>query len=83
MSASVQLDEFVDRVASGARQLVNDDALAASEGVEQRRLADVRTPHQGNASRTARGQRRGDGRLGGQNLHDDIEEVAGTASVQG
>ena len=80
--APIQLDELVNGIASRTCELVDDDAFAACKGVEQRRLADVRTPHQGDATRAARGQRRGHGRFGGQDLHDDVEEIAGTASVQ-
>ena len=53
--AAIQLDELVNGVASCTCKLVDDDALAAGKGVEERRLADVRTPHQGNAPRAARG----------------------------
>ena len=59
--ATVKLDELVDGVAGGARQLVDDDALAAGQGVEQGGLSDVRAAYQGDAARAADWQGRGDG----------------------
>ena len=47
--AAVDLDRGVDRVAGGARDLGDDHPLAAEEGVDEARLADVRAPDHGQA----------------------------------
>ena len=81
--APVQLDELVDGVSGRARQFVDDDALAAGQGVEQGGLTDVGTPDECHAARAARGERGGHGGLGRQNIQDNVEEVAGAAPVEG
>ena len=80
--APIEFDELVDGVASRAGQLVDDDALAAGQGVEQRRLADVGAPYERHAARTPRGQGRGHGGLSGEHFHDDVKEVARSAPVE-
>ena len=52
---AAELDELVDRVARGAGDVVDDDALRARELVQQRGLADVRAADQRDAARARRG----------------------------
>ena len=49
---AAHLHQDVDRIARGARRLVDDRALVVDETVEERRLADVRTTDDGHADRT-------------------------------
>ena len=79
--AAIELDELVDGVARGAGKLVHDDALAAGQRVEQGGLTDVGATNKRDATGAAGGQGRGNGRLGRQNLHDGIEQVARSAPV--
>ena len=46
--APVKLNDLVDRVPGGAGGLVDDDAFPARDGVQQRGLADIGPPHEGN-----------------------------------
>ena len=70
--AAIELDELIDGVTRGAGEFVDDDALAAGQRVQQGRLANVGATDEGDATRAARRQSRGDGRLRGQDLHDDV-----------
>ena len=81
--AAIELNELIDGVTSGAGELVDDDALAAGQRVQQGRLANVGATDEGDATRTAGRQRRGNGRLGREDLHDDVQEIAGATSMQG
>ena len=80
--APVELDELVDRIAGGAGQLVDDDARGPGQRVEQRRLADVGPPHQGDAPGPARGRGGGVRRLVGQYGGDGVEQVPHAPPVQ-
>ncbi len=77
-----QLDQLVDRVAGGAGQLVDDDALLAGHLVEQRGLADVGAADQGDAARAADGGAEGLCRGLGERLQHLVQHVAGAAAVQ-
>ena len=81
--AAVELNELIDGVTRGAGEFVDNDALAAGQRVQQGRLANVGATDEGDATRTAGRQRRGNGRLGREDLHDDVQEIAGATSVQG
>lgn len=74
------LDDLVDRVARGAGELVDDHALLAGRLVEQRRLAHVRAAEDRDAARAA-DLVLGDGRDVRQHLHDLVEQVGDTATV--
>ena len=50
---AAELDELVDRVAGGAGDVVDDDAVLAGELVEQRGLADVGAADEGDPARAA------------------------------
>ena len=84
-----RVDDGVDRVAGGARQVVDDGAVVADEPVEQRRLADVGTAHDGDtgdvvlvAASVPAALGLDFGRLG-QQRDDGVEEVARLAAVKG
>ena len=86
----LRLDDGVDRVACGAGAVVHDGPLLADEAVEQRRLADVRTPDDGNAHHPRRdflvfpGQFPVPRRcLLGKHVEQAVEQVAGPPPVQG
>ncbi len=55
--AAAPLEPRIDRVPRRARHLRDDDALLAEEGVEQARLADIRSPDQGDRGRSLVGRR--------------------------
>jgi hypothetical protein len=79
---AADLDEFVDRIARGARELVDDHALFARRLVEQARLADVRAAEQGDPAGTA-DLLLGHRRHLGQHLHDVVEQIGDAAPVHG
>ena len=79
--AAVDLDRRVDRVARGAGDLGDDHPLAAEEGVDEARLADVGAPD----------DRQADDVVGlvlvvvalGQQLDEPVEQVAGAEALGG
>ena len=77
---AAKLHDLVDRVAGGAGELVDDDALLAGRLVQQRRLADVRAPEDRDPARAAELRLRDGGDVG-QHLHDLVEEVGDAAPV--
>ncbi len=79
---TAEFDQFVDRVAGGAGDLVDDDALLAGHLVQQRGLADVRAADQRDPAGAA--DRGAEGLLGRlrQRLQDGVQHVAGAAPVQ-
>ncbi len=80
---ATEFDQLVDRVAGGAGQLVDDDAVLLRHLVQERGLADVRAADQRDAARAARGGAAEGLRGGlGQGLQDGVEHVAGAAAVQ-
>ena len=81
--AAIELNELIDGVTCGAGEFVDDDALAAGQRVQQGRLANVGATDEGDTTRTAGRQGRGNGRLGREDLHDDVEEITGATSMQG
>ncbi len=78
---AAELDLLVDRVAGGAGELVDDDALLPRRLVQQARLADVRAAEDRDAARSADLLLR-DGRDLGQHLQDGVEQVGDAAAVQ-
>ena len=76
----VPLEDRVDGVARRARHVGDDDALRADEGVQQRRLADVRAAEDRDADRLVADLRRA---LAGEQVDDAVEQVAGAVPVQG
>ena len=76
----VPLEDRVDGVPGRAGHVGDDHALRADEGVQQRRLADVRTPEDRDADRLVADLRRA---LAGEQVDDAVEQVAGAVAVQG
>src|SRR6186997_1977674 len=80
---AAQLDQLVDGVTGGARNLVDDDAVLAREPVEQTRLAHVGTADQRHTTRTTAGVGVADRRELGKDREKGIEDVTATPAVQG
>jgi len=81
-AAPVEFEDLIDRVAGGARHLVDHHAGGPGDGVEQGGLADVRPPHQGDAVQVVVGSRSGDGGDLGQDRHSSVQDLPAAASVQ-
>ena len=80
--AAVDLEREVDRVAGRAGHLADDHALLAQQPVDERRLADVGAPDDGQADRVV--VLLGDLLLRrGQALHDRVEQVARAEPLHG
>ena len=81
--APVELENLIDRVAGGARHLVDHHAGGSGDGVEQGGLADVRPSHQGDAVQAVVGSGSGDSGDLGQDRHGGVQDLAAAAPVQG
>ena len=81
---AAELDQLVDRVAGGAGDLVDDDALLAGQLVEQAGLADVGPAEQRDAARAADRRRpSADRATRAARASDGVEQVAAAPAVQG
>ncbi|CRH63177.1 Uncharacterised protein [Chlamydia trachomatis] len=80
--APIKLNEFVDRIAGRASKFVDDNAFGLRERVEKRRFANIRPSDKCDATRPTLRQCACHGGFIGQNIHDGVQQVAGTAAVE-
>ena len=80
---AIDVDDFVDGVARGAGQIVDDGTFFARQLIEQRRLAHVRAAHQSHAAQA--GRREVAGSLLGllELVERNVQQVAHSPAVHG
>ena len=81
-SAPVEFEDLIDRVAGRTGDLVDHHPSSPGDGVQQRRLPDVRSAHQGDAVQVVIANRPGDGGHLGKNRHGGVQDIAAAAPVQ-